>query len=105
MSIEKQLLEQDVKDKKNEQMTPAALHMTRDAYMIFRLDIFRQRIYQEVRRQKFIFYLELKQVEKKKSYKQEENKKGNTSCSYKKPKWTESSCTTRLALKKSLTTL
>jgi hypothetical protein len=36
----KQFLEQDVKDKKNEQMTPAVLRMMQDAYIIFRLDIF-----------------------------------------------------------------
>jgi hypothetical protein len=66
MSIAKKFLEMDVKDKKHERMTPATLQTTRDAYKMFRLDIFRQRIHQEVRWQKFLFYLELKRVEKKK---------------------------------------
>jgi hypothetical protein len=60
----KQYLEEDVKDKKHEIMKPAVLQKTRQIYMQFRLDIFRQRIYQEVRRQKFVFYLEVKRAEK-----------------------------------------
>lgn len=62
----KEFLKQDVKDGKHKRMKPRQLQKTRKVYMIFRLDIFRQRIYQEVRAQKFNFYLELKRVEKQK---------------------------------------
>jgi len=40
-------------------MTPSELKSTRQEYKEFALDIFKQRIYQEVRRKKFFHYLEL----------------------------------------------
>lgn len=58
----RQYLEADIKAKKHQRMKPAALRRTRAEYMVFRLDIFRQRIYQEVRRQKFIFWLQIKRA-------------------------------------------
>ena len=53
----KELLRQDVKMNKHKTMSPAALRATQSEYGEFTLDIFRQRIYQEVRRQKFIYFL------------------------------------------------
>jgi len=64
LSNAKQLLHDDVKDKKHLSMTPSELQRTRREYMIFKPNKFKHRIYQEVRRQKFIFYLELKRAEK-----------------------------------------
>ena len=60
----KMFLEADIRDKKHLRMKPAGLRMSRTVYQHYRLDIFRQRIHQEVRRQKFLFYLELKRAEK-----------------------------------------
>ena len=58
----KLLLRQDVKDKLNENMSALELQLMRHEYQLFGLDHFRRRIYQEVRRQKFIFYLNLKRT-------------------------------------------
>ena len=60
----KAFLKEDVKDGKHKRMKPCQLQKTRKVYQLFRLDIFRQRIYQEVRAQKFNFYLEIKRAEK-----------------------------------------
>lgn len=60
----KLLLRDDVKDKKHKSMTPSALHETRPEYKQFRLKTFAGHIHQEVRYQKFQFYLELKRAEK-----------------------------------------
>jgi len=38
--------------------------MSQCEYMAFELNVFRQRIYQEERRQKFIYYLACKRAEK-----------------------------------------
>jgi hypothetical protein len=59
-SVAKQLLREDVRDKKHTTMVPSELQRTRPEYMTFKPNKFKHRIYQEVRRQKFIFYLELK---------------------------------------------
>jgi len=60
LSPAKQLLRDDVKDKKHEGLTPSEFRRTRPEYMKFRVEIFKGRIYQEVKRQKFIFHCELK---------------------------------------------
>ena len=62
MSEAKTFLEQDVECGKPQTMTMSALHHSRQAYLKFRPDIFRQRVYQEQRRQKFLVYLEQKRV-------------------------------------------
>ena len=63
-SLAKKLLEKDVARRKHEKMKPKKLRKTRREYELFPLDIFRQRIYQQVRRQKFENYLEKKRQEK-----------------------------------------
>lgn len=63
----KKKLRKDVKRGKHLKMTPSELRQTRPEYRLFRKSIFRQRIYQEVRLQKFINWLELDRVMKKKA--------------------------------------
>jgi hypothetical protein len=62
LSVAKKLLEEDVRDKRHTTMVPSELQRTRQEYMSFKPNKFKHRIYQEVRRQKFIFYLELKRA-------------------------------------------
>jgi hypothetical protein len=59
-----ELLRQDVKDRQHEDMSPMDLWKSRPEYMVFVLKIFRQRIYQEVRLQKYWNHLEDKRDEK-----------------------------------------
>jgi hypothetical protein len=67
MDPAKMLLRDDVKNKLHEQMTPKELWSlpTRAAYRKFTLSIFRQRIYQEIRLQKYTNYLEEKRTKKR----------------------------------------
>ena len=60
MSAAKELLRQDVKDEKHLQMTTSDLWGTKDEYKVIKLSIFSQRVYQEVRRKKFLHFLDLK---------------------------------------------
>ena len=53
----KLLLRADVKAGKHLKMAPRQLQLTNESYQMFELSIFRQHIYQEVRRSKFINYL------------------------------------------------
>jgi hypothetical protein len=53
----KLLLRADVESGKHLRMTRQELQLTNESYQIFRTDIFRHRIYQEVRRSKFVNYL------------------------------------------------
>jgi hypothetical protein len=62
MHVAKDLLQRDVKDGKHLTMKPSALRRTRPAYMEFSQTVFRHRIYQEVRRNKFLHYLDLKRA-------------------------------------------
>ena len=64
LSDAKPLLQGDVERKLHELMTPAQLQKTRPEYAPFQPRIFRHRVYQEVRRQKFLFYLEEKRLKK-----------------------------------------
>jgi hypothetical protein len=59
------LLRNDVRNRVHETMPPAALRMTRPEYIEFSLDEFRPRIYQEIRYQKFVYWLQKKREEKK----------------------------------------
>ena len=59
------LLRNDVKNRVHETMPPAALRMTRPEYVEFSLNQFRPRIYQEVRYQKFVYWLQKKRDKKK----------------------------------------
>ena len=65
MSEAKELLRKDVKAKMHEKMIPSKLQATRDEYLAFKPEIFKQRIYQEVRYQKYLNYLEKKREEQK----------------------------------------
>ena len=62
----KNLLRMDVAKGVHLKLTPMALRKTRPAYMAFKLDVFRDRIYQEVRRVRYYNYLKLKEEEAKK---------------------------------------
>jgi hypothetical protein len=60
MSPAKELLRQDVKDELHLQMSVCDLWGKREEYKVFKLPIFTQRVYQEVRRKKFLYFLDLK---------------------------------------------
>jgi hypothetical protein len=55
----KLLLREDVKDKKHERVLPSQFQASRPEYKLFDSKTFRHLIYQEIRRQKFIFHCEL----------------------------------------------
>jgi len=59
-------LQEDVKNKVHKDLLPSELRLTRPEYQCFTLDEFRDRIYQEIRLQRFYNYLELKRNEKEK---------------------------------------
>ena len=52
--------------KRHMSMSPMTLRASRKEYSDFELGIFRQHIYQEVRRQKFVYFLNVKRAEKQK---------------------------------------
>ena len=52
------LLHQDIEEKKHKKMTPSQLHASLPEYKAFKLNVFTQRISQEVRQIKFVNYLE-----------------------------------------------
>ena len=56
----KQFLRMDIANNLHKQLSPSELRLTRPAYQEFKLDKFTFRIYQEVRRVKFLNYLDLK---------------------------------------------
>ena len=60
----KALLQADMKNKKHEGMTPSALQKTRPEYLEFSKEKFKERIYQEIRRQKYFYYLNHKREKK-----------------------------------------
>jgi hypothetical protein len=68
-------LRKDVKAKKHEIMTPSKLRLTRPEYKEFKLEVFKQRIYQEIRHQKFVNFLEWKRTEKRRIFLEEKAKK------------------------------
>jgi hypothetical protein len=57
----KRFLRMDIANNLHKQLSPSELRLTRPAYQEFKLDKFTFRIYQEVRRVKFLNYLESKQ--------------------------------------------
>lgn len=61
----KEFLRKDVKANRHITMKPSEFQRTRTAYMAFKPRIFKDRIYQEVRRKKYLYYLEKKHAEKK----------------------------------------
>ena len=56
----KKLLREDVKNGVHKHLKPKEMQKTRWAYMEFSLQIFTHRIYQEVRRKKFLHFMNLK---------------------------------------------
>jgi hypothetical protein len=62
----KLLLREDVESGENERMTPSDFQGTRPEYMLFKPNKFKERIYQEVKRKKYLYYLELKRLQEKK---------------------------------------
>ena len=63
----KHLLRMDVENGVHEQLSPKELQKSRPAYQVFKYEIFKHRIYQEVRRKKFLRYLELKREKERPS--------------------------------------
>jgi hypothetical protein len=64
MTAARGLLREDVANKRHTAMIPAEFQKTRPEYMVFKPTIFKCRIYQEERYQKYINWLELKRSEK-----------------------------------------
>jgi hypothetical protein len=58
----KALLRRDIKNNLHEEMKPSALRRTKREYRAFKLRIFEHRVYQEVRRKKWFFYLDLQRA-------------------------------------------
>jgi hypothetical protein len=68
MHAAKELLREDIKNDLHKTMKPSALQNLRpEAYGCFTKEIFKQRIYQEVRRKKFLHFLEIKRIEGRKA--------------------------------------
>jgi hypothetical protein len=60
----KLLLRDEMERREHDQMTPSDLQATRpEEYMLFESKKLKERIYQEVNRKKYLFYLELKRVQ------------------------------------------
>lgn len=69
MDIEaKEQLREDIKNKAHLDLTLMELWELRDVYSKYKLDIFRQRIYQEICRIKYLNYLEKKQTKKRREF-------------------------------------
>ena len=62
MHLAKILLRGDVKNGLHQTMSPSALRRTRPEYMVFKNTIFKHRIYQEVRHNKYLHHLDLKRT-------------------------------------------
>ena len=62
----KELLRRDVEEKKHVGLTPSEFQQTRTEYHPFDGKVFKHRIYQEVRRVKFLFWLNMKREAKMK---------------------------------------
>ena len=71
----KELLRKDVRSGKHLIMTPTELQESRPEYMLFKKRKFKERIYQEVRRNKFIYFLEQKR--EKQAKKQDKKRQRN----------------------------
>lgn len=69
------LLREDIKNKLHKTMEPEVFRNTRQEYLDFGQDIFRQRIYQEIRYQKYCNHLEDKRKKKREEWKKEKEEK------------------------------
>ena len=65
LSAAKPLLREDVVDEKHIEMTVEALHNSRPEYREWNLGIFRRRLRQEIRTQKWYYYLDWKRAKKR----------------------------------------
>ena len=61
LSDAKPLLQEDMANKRHTQMTRQQLQNSRDEYKAFKSKKFKERIYQEFKRQKFVYHMELQQ--------------------------------------------
>ena len=62
----KEKLREDVENKVHKPLSPSEFRLTRPEYQCFTLDVFRDRIYQEIRLQRFYNYLEMQRKAKEK---------------------------------------
>jgi hypothetical protein len=62
----KLLLREDVESGEHERMTPSDFQATRPEYMLLKPNKFKERIYQEVKRKKYLYYLGLKRMQERK---------------------------------------
>jgi hypothetical protein len=58
----KEVLRKDIEDGNHKDLTPAQFQSTRTIYQLFDANIFKHRIYQAIRRKKYIHWLEMKQL-------------------------------------------
>jgi hypothetical protein len=71
----KQQLREDIENRVHKGKNPYELHALRPVYQKYKLDKFRPRIYQEIRRVKFVNYLNHKRTEKRREYAQKKAQK------------------------------
>ena len=74
MDYAKRVLREDVKNNVHLEMKPKELWELREPYHKFKPDIFRQRIYQEVRRNKMINHMENKRTKRRQQFKAQKEK-------------------------------
>ena len=88
-SLAQKLLCEDVKNKLHEQMTPSQLQASRPEYKPYKSSIFKQRIYQEEKYQKFVFTMNLKRIkdQQAKKVKKEESVDGSEKKEKKKARY------------------
>ena len=75
MDVAKGLLREEIN--LHPSMKPKALWQSRQEYMKFKLDIFRQRIYQEKRRKKYLNHLDKKRTKKRDAFAKKKAKEAN----------------------------
>lgn len=73
-TLAKEQLRNDIKNKLHKQMKPMELWLSREVYQKYKLDIFRPRIYQEIRRIKFLNWLEKKRTDKRDEFARKKTK-------------------------------
>lgn len=82
----KLLLREDVKNGVHRRMTPDYMHRsTRPEYKLFKGEIFRHRIYQEVRLQKYFNYLELKRTKESPTRRRQTRERREAQCAAPSP--------------------
>lgn len=74
----KTLLRGDIENGLHKTMTPMELRESRTAYQKFTINKFRPRIYQEIRRNKYMTYLDHKRTEKRRQFQEKKKKQSST---------------------------